>query len=188
MKLYYNLIFSVLTFLKLSIPVSGQTVVNGNWKPVSFKMKGSMQWQKDTFSIDLTTPQLTKDYLYKIAINKSTAINKNSAKYKAKIKHQIDSIFKKFQEAKLILNSDSSFNMLSNGFIFLNTLPGWSFGNSLVGTWTLKDETHLTLSIGNKKGEYSIYYNIKELDFSNMVLQELNSFDSTEIKEIKFKR
>jgi hypothetical protein len=88
------------------------------------------------------------------------------------IKSEIDSIVASAQIASLRLSSNREFGLNSYGLIVPTAVPGWSFGDRLLGEWDLKKDT-LSLTVGDEEINYTFRYLVLEKSSKTLKLREL---------------
>jgi hypothetical protein len=146
---------------------SRQPSITGLWKLTEVTMLDHMS--KSSVTISLTNPEATKkklDSLYRERFP--------SDEYeRQEIGSEIDTMLASAQKAGLRLSSNHEFGMDSYGFIVPKVLPGWDFGDQLLGGWDLKKDT-LALTIGDAEVQYTFRFLVLEKTSDKLKLRELH--------------
>jgi hypothetical protein len=163
--------FPSFRFLYIFLPVlllsCTQDNLIGTWKPVSTRFISKMQKDK-TPVFDLIKTDSLRSVLYaEILQNQEPGATDTAA-----ILKEVDATIKHWQGSSVTINSDTTFFMVSNGFIFPVAIPGWHFGDTLTGSWSKKN-ADLTLSIGDETHGFSVRYQIMKLDKDSLILREI---------------
>ena len=103
------------------------------------------------------------------------------------LKADIDRYVMSSLNTNMTITADNSFSMRSNWLIVPTAVPGWHFGDTLLGRWTRTKDT-LRLSVGDDRHRYTWKFKILQLSGTDLTLQEL--FDGFERRgnELRFTR
>lgn len=144
----------------------------GEWKPVSIKFLNQLEWQKPS-TVDLTNTDSLRIILIKERLNELNEENSNELVDSLEVAKRIDSAISYYQQASLTLKSDKSFVMISNSIILPSAIPGWHFGDTLMGKWTQKNDS-LTLTVGDNETHFDFQYTIAQPNQNLIILKEVS--------------
>ena len=160
---------TVILILAICLSSCRQDKIIGIWKPVSDKISDKLD-SSTSFEINLAQTDSLKSALLeeRFGLQEEDELSPIDT---AAIILEIDSTIAHFRSAYLQLNNDTSFLMVSNGFIIPTAMPGWHFGDSLFGNWSKHDST-LTLNFGDEDNNFSLKYHVLKLGNDSLVLRE----------------
>ncbi len=143
--------------------------LEGRWKAKKVTMAGL--GQTDSLTIDLTNAdQLKKEMLASLLSEPQEEGYKIDT---SEMKTDIDQTVSAYQKNHLWLNKNKTFEMVSNGLLLENSIPGWHFGDSLTGTWVRTDKL-LTLFIGTENQGYQWKFKILDLSSKMLKVQQIS--------------
>lgn len=157
---------SFFALLLLLAACSRQPSITGQWKLTEVKLLDHMS--RTSVTIDVPNPERTKkrlDSLYRERVP-------SNAEEGQLMQSEIDTILASAQKAGLRLSSNREFGMDSYGLIVPKVLPGWNFGDRLLGEWDLKKDT-LLLTIGDEEIACTFRFIVLEKNSEKLKLQEL---------------
>lgn len=142
------------------------------------------QMSKSTISINVSNPDSTKNQLRSLFGERLPS----GEDFDQEIDSEIDTMLAQAKRAGLRLSSNREFGMDSYGFIVPKALPGWDFGDRLLGEWDLKKDT-LKLSVGDAEIGYTFQFLVLEKSSKTLKLRELTG-DGKDVpsSEITFSR
>jgi hypothetical protein len=162
-----NAIKLTLVVLSFNILSCSSTTLNGEWKTVRVKF---VNLRGPDTTIDLSEPQKLKANMLTSLLNEREKWR--SSQDVAKMKADIESNVKLFLETGLNLSHNDQFEMVSNGLIISNSIPGWNFGNVISGTWTGHNDI-LTLATGKSSKDYQWTFKVLELTRSTLRIKQV---------------
>lgn len=134
-----------------------------------------------TVSINLSRPDSTKMQLRSMLQQRFPEAGGPAMESK------LDAILAFADKAGLRLSSNREFGMDSYGLIVPKAVPGWNFGDRLLGIWDLKNDT-LSLSVGEEELGYTFHFLVLAKTRDTLRLWELQGEDMTPGTEITFSR
>lgn len=158
--------YSLFILVLLLGACSRQPSITGEWKLAELKLMDQMS--RSAVTIRVSHPGTARKQLRSLFYERLP-----SGEKAGEIESEIDGMLEAAQKAGLRLSSNREFGMDSYGFIVPKEVPGWHFGDRLLGDWDLKKDT-LLLSIGDEEIAYTFYFLILEKTAQTLKLRELH--------------
>jgi hypothetical protein len=171
--------FGVALLSLLIISCSGDAIT-GKWKMAKSRV------------IDTKTGEVIEIYIANPEAARKTLLAQSdnflpSPEYTGEdVKADVDRMVEKHRNAGFELFEDGRLFMVSNGIILPRAVPGWHFGDSLVGTWQRKGDT-LRFEIGDFT-DFDFRYIILDAGNKKLKLRQAFGDASESIFEMEFAR
>lgn len=149
----------------LLVACSRQPSITGEWKLAELKLMDQMS--RSAVTIRVSHPDTARKQLRSLFYERLP-----SGEKAGEIESEIDGMLEAAQKAGLRLSSNREFGLDSYGFIVPKDVPGWHFGDRLLGDWDLNKDT-LSLSIGDEEIHYAFRFIVLEKTGTTLKLREL---------------
>jgi hypothetical protein len=159
--------YFLFAMLLLLASCSRQPSITGEWRLMEWKPLDQMLGS--TFAINVSNPDSTKQQLRSLFEERFPGEDAEDQDRES----EIDTILAYAQKAGLRLSSNREFGMDSYGLIVPQAVPGWNFGDRLLGEWDLKKDT-LALTVGDEKIGYTFRFLVVEKNHETLKLRELH--------------
>lgn len=161
---------------------SRQPSITGEWGLTEIKLVDRMR--RSAVTIDVSHPDTARKQLRLLFYERLPSQERGF-----EIEPEIDGMLASAQKAGLRLSSNREFGMDSYGFIVPKALPGWNFGDRLLGDWDLKKDT-LLLSVGDSEINYTFRFLVLEKNKEKLKLRELHGEGTEDLpgNEISFSK
>jgi hypothetical protein len=163
--------YSLFALLLLLAACSRQPSITGEWALTEVRLLDQMS--RSTVNINVSNPDATKQQFRALYGEKFLAEEAGDGEWES----EIDTILAYAQKAGLRLSSNREFGMDSYGLIVPKAVPGWNFGDRLLGEWNLKKDT-LALTIGDGEIGYTFRFIVLEKSSKMLKLRELQDVGS----------
>ena len=78
--------------------------------------------------------------------------------------------------------------MESFGLIIPTALPGWHFGDTLIGKWKINKSNYLVLTLGDNEDSYTSFYKIIKFTKDRLTIGQTNENNGEPFLKIEFVR
>lgn len=176
-SLIIGLGLALLSFLTISCSGDG---ITGKWKMA--KSRAADARTGEVIEIDVANPEAARKSLLAQSEHFLPSPKYTGEDMEADVERMIEDHrnvgFELFEDGRLF--------MVSNGIIVPRALPGWHFGDSLVGTWQRNGDT-LRFGIGDFT-DFDFRYVILEAGKGKLKLQQVSGTDPANTFQMDFVR
>jgi hypothetical protein len=158
--------YFLFAMLVLLAACSRQPSITGEWQLTELRPLDKMS--RSSLNLNVTHPDSMEKQLRTLFEERFPGEDFDGEE----IKSEIDSIVAFAQIASLRLSSNREFGLNSYGLIVPKAVPGWNFGDRLLGGWDLKKDT-LLLTVGDEEIGYTFRFLVLEKSSKTLKLREL---------------